>query len=351
VGVADRENSELAERAGPKATPKIAGTPPRVWLLLGARRGDNNQLLALGHALGLPFETKTIAYNALRHLPLLHRLGLTILARKSRGLIAPPWPDLVISIAYSGVAVGRFVRKQSGGRTRLVHLGNPRTSTDDLDLVIITPQYSRKAAPNVLALPFPIGNPARLATANDEEKAWLRKLPRPRRLVAVGGSTRKWRVDDSELDRAVEHLQNGSASDGGSVIAVTSPRTTLATKRRLQARLINHGNAVVDTFPRFAVLLAACDECYVTADSVSMLSEAILTGKPVGMIAITRSLRGKIGDWLHRHVWNFPRHADLTQFWNFLTAHNLVGTVEFPIASNCGDTIGSAVKAVRSVME
>jgi uncharacterized protein len=351
VAVADRENSELAERAYPKATPEIASAAPRVWLLLGGRRGDNNQLLALGDALGLPFETKTIAYNGLRHLPLLHRFGLAIVARKSRPLITPPWPDLVISIAYSGVAVARFIRKQSGGRTRLVHIGNPRTSTDDLDLVIITPQYSRKAARNVLALPFPIGNPARIAIANDEEEAWLRKLPRPRRLIAVGSSTRKWRVNDSELDRAVEHLQNRSAGDGGSVIAVTSPRTTLATKRRLQARLINHGNAVVDKFPRFAVLLAACDECHVTADSVSMLSEAILTGKPVGMIPITRSLRGKIGDWLHRHVWNFPRHADLTQFWNFLTADNLVGTVESPIASATSDSIGSAVEAVRSVME
>ena len=36
---------------------------PRIWLLLGDRRGDNNQVLALGEALGLPFETRTLSYR------------------------------------------------------------------------------------------------------------------------------------------------------------------------------------------------------------------------------------------------------------------------------------------------
>jgi len=36
---------------------------PRVWVLLGHRRGDNNQLLALAEALGVPFETRTMTYR------------------------------------------------------------------------------------------------------------------------------------------------------------------------------------------------------------------------------------------------------------------------------------------------
>jgi hypothetical protein len=30
---------------------------PRIWALLGAHAGDNNQVLALAEELGLPFET------------------------------------------------------------------------------------------------------------------------------------------------------------------------------------------------------------------------------------------------------------------------------------------------------
>ena len=36
---------------------------PRIWLLIGQRRGDNNQVLALGEALGIPFETRSMRYT------------------------------------------------------------------------------------------------------------------------------------------------------------------------------------------------------------------------------------------------------------------------------------------------
>ena len=38
----------------------------RVWALLGPHRGDNNQVLALAEALGLPFEEKWLSYNQFR---------------------------------------------------------------------------------------------------------------------------------------------------------------------------------------------------------------------------------------------------------------------------------------------
>ena len=115
-----------------------------------------------------------------------------------------------------------------------------------------------------------------------------------------GGATRKWKIDNSELDRAIEHLQASGERDGGSVIAVTSPRTSARTRRLLDEGLTGSRNAVVDDLPRFPALLSRCDEIYVTADSVSMLAEAILTGKPVAMIPIARTWKGTLGHWIHR---------------------------------------------------
>jgi mitochondrial fission protein ELM1 len=321
---------------------------PRVWLLLGTRLGDNNQVLALAQALGFPFEAKSLTYNGLRYLPFTHRRGLAIVARSSRPLIAPPWPDLVIGVGYNSLPVARHIRHRSRGHTRLVQIGNLRAATRDLDLVITTPQFSAVDAPNVLALPFPIGNPARSVSPTREEEQWLRALPHPRRLVAVGGRTRKWKIDNAELDRVIRRLQHLSASEGGSVVAVTSPRTTQATRRLLEGLLARETDALVDDFPRFAVLLARCDEFYVTADSVSMLSEAILTGNPVAMIAIGRSLRGKIGHRLRGL--GFPAHADLSKFWRYLAANKLVGPVEAPVASTVSDTVSIAANAVRRVL-
>jgi mitochondrial fission protein ELM1 len=115
---------------------------PRVWLMLGNRRGDNNQMLALAEGLGLPFETKVLSYTQLRRLPrFLRGARLISLTRRARRLIRPPWPDVVIGVGYPSVPVARYIRRQAGGSTRLVQIGNPRSGITDLDLVITTPQY------------------------------------------------------------------------------------------------------------------------------------------------------------------------------------------------------------------
>ena len=50
-----------------------SGRQPLVWLLMGTRAGDNNQLLALAEALGYPFEAKRLTFNQLRRFPFLRR--------------------------------------------------------------------------------------------------------------------------------------------------------------------------------------------------------------------------------------------------------------------------------------
>jgi len=317
-----------------------------VWLLTGSRVGDNNQLLALGRALGFPFEVKRLDFNRARHLRFLRR-GLSIVAPQSRALIGPPWPDLVVGVGYGSVPVARYIRKRAAGRTKLVHIGNPRAPLDDFDLQITTPQYSR-TAPNLIELPFPIGNPARDAVATSDDRDWLSNFPLPRRLLAIGGPARHWELDHDQLARAIRLIQHKSPA--GSLIAVTSSRTRPATRGLLEQLVTGSHEAIVNDWPAFGTLLAVSDEIYVTADSISMLSEAVLTGKPVGMIPIRRSLRGKLSRWL----WEWPTGRrtlpDLTNFWTKLENKKLIGTVEHPIASQVSDTVERAADAVRSLL-
>jgi len=334
--------------AAPGETPD---SEAKVWILLGNRVGDDNQLRALASGLGWPVEEKTLRFNRLRHLRFVRDERLLHLAGDARETLVPPWPDLVLGLGYESIPVARFIRRQSGGRTRIVQLGNPRTDIADIDLVIATPQYSLPPAPNLLEIPFPIGNPARGAIATDEEDRWLEKMPRPRRLVAVGGSTRQWELEAGELERAVLHLKRERARLGGSVIAVTSRRTPPEVSRLLERLLDAPSEACVANFPRFAVLLGECDEFQVTADSVSMLAEAILTGKPVGMIPIRRSRRGRFGDVLRAFGLPLKPKSDLSAFWAYLSSRKLAGSVEAPLASAVGETTEVAVEAVRAVMD
>ena len=147
-----------------------------VWILAGSRRGDNNQLQALAEALGMPFETKILAYNGLRHVPAFRR-DLLHVTKSSGAVIRPPWPDLVIGVGPNSPPVARYIRRRSGGRTRIVQIGDPRCPIRDLDLLITTPQYIRRKAPNILALPLPIGDPARSVAVTPDEELWLQSSP------------------------------------------------------------------------------------------------------------------------------------------------------------------------------
>src|SRR5215212_7677992 len=133
--------------------------PPRIWAILGRKRGDNNQVLALANALGIPFETRQLSYNLLRKLPkrLLGK-NLASVHPEARELLLPPWPDLVIGVGHRSIPVVRWIRRQSGGRTKLVHIGNPRISPSEFDVVITTPQYRVPNAPQVMRLLLPIGS-------------------------------------------------------------------------------------------------------------------------------------------------------------------------------------------------
>jgi mitochondrial fission protein ELM1 len=322
----------------------------RVWLLLGTRRGDTNQLFALANALRLPFDTKPIAYNWLRHISFLRRARLMMVSRKSRRLLQPPWPDVVIGVGYASVHVARAIRRRSRGRTKIVQIGNPRTTVDDLDLVITTPQYWRPPAQNVLSLPLPMGNPARDVDPSEKEQQWLGDYPRPRRLIAVGGPARYWRLDDDALEAAIAKLSAAARSEGGSVIVVTSPRTTQGTKALLRSRLTDEHQAVVNDFPRFAALLRGADEIYVTADSVSMISEAVLTGKPLGIIPIARSPRGRVKRWFQKRGIGGGPIPDFPQFWRMLADDKMAGSLDSPMCTNAEDSVKVAARAVMRLL-
>lgn len=313
---------------------------------MGTRAGDNNQLIALADALGWPLVQKPIAYNQLRRIPFM-RAGLAIVASESRALIEPPWPDLVIGVGYGSVPVARYIREQTRGHTKLVHVGNPRDPLHDFDLQITTPQYSRQAR-NLLELPFPIGNPARYANPSSDELDWLNAFPRPRRFVAIGGPARFWELDHAMLRHAISALQHKTPA--GSLIVAVSHRTRGETRELLNGLLTGPGEAVIDSFPRFGTVLADCDEVYVTADSVSMISEAVLSGKPMGRIPIRRSFRGLLSHWLYERPLRRSTHPDFVNFWNQLEREGLIGTVDRPVASQVADTVECAADAVRKIV-
>ena len=314
---------------------------PRIWVLLGHRTGDNNQLLALAEALKLPFETRTLNFNLLRILRPMLGASLISLNWASRKVIAPPWPDLVLGIGWRSVAVSRWIKRASGGNTKLVRLGDPRAGSRLFDLIVTTPQYPVDEVGNLLRLPLGMSRFRSAPAPSEAETAFLDDLPRPHRLIAVGGPAKYWELGSDRVASAASRL----AGRGGTAILVTSPRTPSDISAALERLDKPNLRLISGPEPRFPVLLDDADEIFVTGDSTAMLSEAVLSGKPVGIIPLELSSEGQrvLGQ-------ESAGKRDLRKFWSSLRDRGLAGTIDRPLAGQLVDPGTIAADAVKALL-
>jgi mitochondrial fission protein ELM1 len=265
----------------------------------------------------------------------------------SRQWLRPPWPDLVIGVGQRTVSVARWIREQSGGRARLVRVGHPRAPNDLFDLVITTRQYPVPPGANVVTLPLAMNRFRFPPKPTREEQSWLDALPRPHFLLSVGGTAPMWRLDLSALRESADKLVRRAERLRGTLIVIGSPRTPAEAWNVIREAIgaSRHVAIVEDSTVRYAVALSDADEHFVTADSVSMISEAVITGKPVGLIPVEPDARGR------RRLGADPlktRVRDPRRFWADVQERGLVGTVEKPARGVVEDPIETAVAAVRS---
>jgi uncharacterized protein len=257
---------------------------PLVWLLASPHTGDNTQLLALADNLGWPYEIKKLAYKPGQTLARLVMGGTLVgLPGDSRKHIKPPYPDLILGAGRPTEAAALWVKRHANKTVKLVFLGTPWADLNNFDLVITTPQYGLPDRPNILRndLPMHKVTPIKLA---QEAKIWAPRfahLPKPWTAIFVGGSSGPYRFT---VDAARRLAKNANALPG-SLLVTTSARTPLEVPTMLQSALVNpnyfHHWHADDAENPFFGFLALADRFIVTADSISMLSEAAATGKPV----------------------------------------------------------------------
>lgn len=325
---------------------------PRIWALLGQHAGDNNQVLALAEALGLPFEAKPLQYNHWRHLRA-RALGASTLSltRESLADVSGEPPDLVIASGIRSVPVVQWLRRKSAGRTLAVHVGYPRISPGKFDLVVATPEYPICDHQNLLRIPFALTRstaPGKVLGGAD--------FPRPRRLLIIGGATLYWSLPDHALLNALRSLLGRAARDGGSVLVVGSPRTPRrllrAIEREIESASVPAMLAPLGGAPSYDTLLRSADEIFVSADSVAMISDAIVTGKPVGLIPIERSWLGRIyfGMMDRLRPGRRGRPRDLRFFWTALENGGFAGTLDQPKSNYVPGLTADIAARVRALL-
>ncbi len=262
---------------------------PKVWVLLNQRAGENTQVLALAEALGWPYEVKRFTYRTgVPYLCLQASLAGIVKAKSDP--LNPPWPDLIISAGARNEPICRWVQQEAkklGHQVRLIHIGRPWNRLDKFDLVITTPQYRLPQRPNVLhnSLTLHRVTTARLEIEVQRWQSCLAHLPRPRIAVMIGGSSGPYVLDEKAARRLANQVNELARKMGASLLVTTSARTRPGILDAIKnlvtepAYFFEWSQGQKDN-PYYA-FLGMADHIIVTGDSVSMLTEAVATGKPV----------------------------------------------------------------------
>ena len=297
---------------------------PRIWLLTGAKHGDNAQAERLMEATGLAFERRNIVLRPGFDLAKprieasLHHIDL----EKSDPL-TPPWPDLVLTIGRRLAMVALWIKEQSQGRTRIALIGTPKGDSGTADLFIVPYQYRAADAPNIFRIGLPLVgiDPQRVAAEAERWRDTFAPLPRPLTVLLCGGSISSHAFDPRTAYAVLATVER--MRDGGSLQITTSRRTPPETVAAIEKALptgaqlyrwdkLGGGNPYVG-------LLAHGDRFVVTGDSISMAVEVARLGKPLA-IAPLRLANRTVSQGLRR-----LGLSDDLAYWTAAQAQGLLG--------------------------
>ena len=259
-----------------------------VWILHDGKVGLRNQVMGVAEAVGLDFTEKRLETRyPWKALP----PALWFNARHAPGnggdRLLPPWPRLVITAGGRSAAPALAVRDAAEGRCLVVQIQDPKIAARRFDLMLI-PEHDKVRGPNVMVTRGAVHRvtEAKLAEAAALWGPRLAHLPRPRVAVLIGGAG-AYALSTDHVKEIADGLA-ALARNGAGLMVTPSRRTGEAAEQVLRETLAGLPAEIWDgngENPYFGYLGLA-DHVLATADSVSMITEASATGKPVHVLPL-----------------------------------------------------------------
>lgn len=254
------------------------------WVLTDGKAGDEVQCLGVAERLGLEPVIRRVTPGR-PWVWLMPWGGIDPKDNPDRpgSPLAPPFPDIAIASGRRAVSYLRHLRKASGRRTFTVFLKDPRTGASAADLIWVPAHDSLRGDNVLVTLTSPHRlSPERLAAARRNPPHGLGHLPAPRVALVVGGNSQHHRFSERDIAGFLARLTM-VAQAGHRLMATTSRRTPPELAVAVRALVEQSGGFCWDGTGEnpYTAMLALADAVIVTADSVNMVGEALVTGRPV----------------------------------------------------------------------
>ena len=304
----------------------------KALLLTQGMHGMISQVEGMAKALNTDFSHKIIRLNFPWNLIPPKFTPTSELILKDRTYITEEeTPDLVISCGRKSVVPSILLRKKNP-KIFTIHIQDPKVSLKNFD-AIVAPEHDNLSGDNVYSSKGAI----HYITESEIKKAepYLTNKIKSQKLVSLilGGPNMYYSFNKDQLIEIFNEIKSKFISKGYKVIVIPSMRTPkisieLATKE------LGASGYVVNSVDKQAYLsaLALADNVIVTCDSISMISEAATSGKPIFVaymkpkknnyrfkkfyrlfneIGITRDLGDQIESWTYNKLNEAERIAGI----------------------------------------
>lgn len=262
-------------------------TIPVIWVLADYYTGNTNQAITLAKKIGLPFEIKKIDYNYFGILPNLilsifplHVKHSTIKKLKTTARV----PNIIISAGRRTAVLAVYLKKILHHKIQLIHIMRPNMNPREFNLIIL-PQHDRYNynLPHIIRI---LGSLTNIQNNCHQNRYSFNKYYSNKYkyiAVLIGGSTKNYQFTLQDAQELSEVLQKIMIHHSVSLFITFSRRTPIHVqdyfkKRFFQQDICDNLNSS-DHNPYPSVLFFS-EFIIVTADSISMCSEAVSTGKP-----------------------------------------------------------------------
>lgn len=265
-----------------------------IWVLADNRPGTASQAIGLAKELQLPTKIFQLHYSPLVALPnFFLKSSLLRLAKSCREEIEamPYLPNLVISAGRRAAPIALAIKKISKSDSRIIQIMNPNTSFHGnfsaFDLVVL-PKHDGIDEARFNNVATTIGSLTRIDEnlLQDELKKFsFTKSEKPKIALLIGGTSKNTLFTAASAAKLVQAASQIAKNMNAELLALNSRRSGVHITKILRDELCGNyqffdWDEVKNNNPYLAIL-AAADFFIISGDSVSMISEACSTGKPV----------------------------------------------------------------------
>jgi mitochondrial fission protein ELM1 len=261
-------------------------TKVNTWILADhGKIGTYSQCLGIAQALGLTPTFKTMKPRLpWRILPPQLWFGALNSQERGHDALEGPWPDVLIAGGRVSAAPALAIKKKNK-KCFTIMLQDPYINARHYDCVVV-PHHDHMKGPTIISV---LGALHRLNEI--ELRVAAQNYPHPSGVplttLLLGGDNRRSRYQESDMKALAEALKN----IGGHCFITPSRRTSPELLQMLKNYLKDFSYEIWDGTGDnpYHAYLALADQIIVTQDSVSMISEACFTGKPVYIWDVERN--------------------------------------------------------------